>query len=543
MQFIIDFKNDVAQEAIDSYFAANGCTVKETYDSFEKVFVVEATSQPADDDIVDVIINDLLSPIQLLSYPVDSGDEYPNVSFGTATDDDWWKLASVTNPDFNKVTQVYERRGQTATVYIVDSGVMSGHPELQYIDVSHLYAFNGDIVDHNGHGTAIASVIGGLTCGIAAPRVKSVKIFQDGVTTLQSHILAALDAIIQDVALNPNTFPIVNLSWSIAKNTYIEDKIRLLIDAGVFVITAAGNGGQAIEDVTPAGMPEVCTVGAYGMNLYPCSFSNYTGDLSTTQGNTNHGAIDVWAPGEQIKIALLDGSTGHGAGTSLAAAIHTAAVAYNSYSAILSNGKVADILLDMGVSFLAINAGKKGILTLENQYANSVNVVSRFTTTYDGDDGTTYPNVSKFNGVAQTGVQFQRMMFNPLVVESYHIDGTLPPGLVIDNGWLTGTVNVSETTVFVNNVTYTKFSGMVVNSVLTIVVLANGDTVASSSNIDPEIKVHLQAVCAEVFSGGYYSCSGSCAVGGFCTDACDGPFKAPGETYCYCAGPVYETCP
>lgn len=540
MQFIIDFKNDATQGAINSYLASNGCTVKETYDSFEKVYVVETASTPAADAIVDSIINDTQNPIQLLSYPVEPGKEFPEVSFGTHVEDDWWKVASVTNPDFAKETQTYERHGETATVYIVDSGVMSGHPQLQYVDVSHLYAFNGDIVDHNGHGTALASVIAGANLGLAAPRIKSVKIFQDGVTTLQSHMLAAFDAIMQDIVDNPKSVPIVNLSWSIAKNTYIEDKIRLLIAGGALVVVAAGNGGMAIADVTPAGMAEVCTVGSYGKDLKPCSFSNYTGDLSTTLGDTNHGAIDVWAPGEQISIALLDGTVGHGAGTSISAAIHSAAVAYNSFAAVLTDGTPVAQLMMGGVDYLRAHSGREGMLILEGVYAGSVNWSTRFTTTYDGDDGTSYPNTSKFNAFTESGKLMQRMAFHPLVVESYSFAEPLPAGLTIDNGWLVGTLTTgTEPTIYTNTVTYTKHSGVQITAPMMIVVIPEGQT-PQNSGLDPEVVVSLQ-YCAEVSGGGMYYCSGSCS-GGFCVDACGGPWKIPGQSYCYCNWVTME-CP
>lgn len=542
MQFIIDFKNEATQEAIDSYLASNGCTVKETFDSFEKVYVVEAATQPHVTAIVDSLINDTANPVQLLAYPVDTGKDYPEVSFATNVDSEWWKLASVTNPDFNKTTQVYERRGQTATVYIVDSGIMSGHPQLQYADISHLYAFNGDIVDHNGHGTAIASIISGVTTGLAAPRLKSVKIFQDGVQTLQSHLLAAFDAILQDVAANPNTFPVVNLSWTIPKNSYIEDKIRLLINGGIFVVAAAGNNGQEIADITPAGMPEVCTVGAYGKDLKPCSFTNYTGDLSTTLGDTNHGAIDVWAPGEDITVALLDGTTGVAAGTSMAAAIHSAAVAYNSFASVLSDGSPVQIIVDSGVNFLRANSGKEGMLILEGVYAGSVNISTRFTSTYEGQDGTTYPNLSKFNLLLNSTDSVQRMAFHPLIVESFSFADALPAGLSIDNGWLVGTApSVTEPLVFNTTVTYTKYSGMQVVAPFTMVVLPQG-TALQDSGIDPELVVTLSGACYETNSGSQYYCTGTCSQG-FCTDACGGPHKFPGMAYCYCAGPIYQLCP
>lgn len=537
MQFIVDFKDGILRAQVDEYLAANNATIVDTYDSFSNVFVVSAPSRPLISEIVESIVDDDANPISLLGYSALPGDDYAKVQFDPAAPLDWWKLATVNNSNVTNVQSI-DRRGHEATVYVVDSGVMSGHPDLANVTVSHLYAFNGDIIDYNGHGTAIASVISGEQCGLTAAKIKSVKIFQNGVQTLQSHLIAAFDAIIQDVIANPNTFPIVNLSWAIPKNEYVEAKIRLMIQAGVVVIAAAGNSGTAIENVTPASMSEVCTVGAYGQNFEPCSFSNYTGDLSTTPNATNYGALDVWAPGELIRIAKLDGTLGTAAGTSIAAAIHSAAVAYNSILAVLATGQPATTIMQNGQAFAASTSGKQGILHLSGQYAASVNRVSKLNAYYDGDAGVTYPGVSHFRFTGRAGTQVQWLMFNPLSVASWTFNTPLPDGLSVDSaGWLTGTINVPDITVFESNVTYTKLGGLVSTSNVTILIIPEGKESEAAGSADPVI-ISTLTTCGRQFnsSSGLYYCGGSCGPGGGpCYDACGYvESKVPSNLQCEC---------
>jgi hypothetical protein len=214
----------------------------------------------------------------------------------------------------------------------MDSGILHTHSEFTNADINFLYTINDNYTDNNGHGTAIASVIVGQTCGITSSKLKIVKIFEQNYTTRQSDLLSAFDAIITDKLNNLNKPSILNISWSISKNTYIENKILFLINAGVYVICSAGNSGMPIGDVTPASMSEVISVGSYNKDFQPCDFSSYTpapGSIGTTNNETNFGPLDGWAPGVDIMAAKLDGGLANVAGTSISAGLASAVLAYN----------------------------------------------------------------------------------------------------------------------------------------------------------------------------------------------------------------------
>ena len=341
MKFLIDFKNTATDNEIQDYLQQNSCAVLKEWDNFDKIFLVETDLQPPIVAITERVVEEVGLKIKPLDFIVDKfqythlDDSLPEININTSEGKDWWKLYSFVKPDFENPSMTIRRKGAGINVYMMDSGLEASHPEFVGCNIVNLYSVTpNDFSDKNGHGTALSSAVIGKTCGITDATLKVVKIFDPTHDTMQSEFLDALDAIANDH--NPNTYGIVNCSWIIEKNEWIEHKLSLLIDQGVFVICAAGNQGTAIYDVTPASMLEAVTVGAYNQNLEPCNFSNYTGTsmISTTGGATNHGALDGWAPGEQIWAAGLNGTYGFVAGTSIASAIASAVCASNLYDTL-----------------------------------------------------------------------------------------------------------------------------------------------------------------------------------------------------------------
>lgn len=526
MRFILDFKNDTSDEDIKNYLNKNECIIIKNFNHFEKLFLVDAPIQPPLEYILENVINDEINNIDLLGYHVINDNNYDTVSYETNDESNWWKLISSARPNYDIPVQTINRRGESSAVYIVDSGIMHDHQEFDGVTIEHLYSFNGDINDYNGHGTAIASIISGKNTGITNAKLKSVKIFQAGVQTLQSHLLTAFETIITDVLNNKTTFPVVNLSWSIPKNEFIENKIRSMVAFGIPVIVSAGNSGTEIENVTPASMPEVCTVGAYGRDFRPCMFSNYTSDVSNTKEDTNHGAIDVWAPGEYIRIARLDGTIGYGSGTSFSTAIHSAATAYNSFMCVYEDLTLLESVVDNSLQVLMFSSDKRGILILEDKYSSSVNIMSRFQTAYDGDNSINFGYLKDVNIVCETGKKITKRLFSPLVAKEYIID-SLPEGLSINNGFIVGTVNVTEISTHKTTITYTKFSNETRTTEINFYLFPENINI-ENSNLDQSIVIKLLAFCGE--ENGF--CSGNCDVQETCYE-CEGGPKFGG--YCLCS--------
>lgn len=443
MKFLIDFKFGVKQTEIDAYLQFNGCTVIKQFQNYDEVYLISCSAAPPVTDIIDTIVEDEINPIQLLSFDVslDPTQQYGEIKVNNSND--WWKVASIKSPSFEAETDTYPIRGKGVTVYMMDSGLDVSHPEFVGADVRLVHSFTGEFSDVSGHGTALSSVIIGRNCGMTAATLAVVKIFEKGKATLQSDMLTAFDAVINDFEANGRRGSIVNMSWGINKNDYIEAKIRVLINRGVHVICAAGNSGIEIGAVTPACMSEVVTVGAYNQDFYPANFSNYTGStVTTTNGETNGGELDGWAPGVDIYAAVPGNLYGIVAGTSIAAAIHTGATAYNMVNAMTSSGEVAPSNHDSTYATVYVSEigfYRRYMMILEGKYAASANLVTTYKTrSTDVVLGTS----SKFKVIVST--RFAVKIANSLAVSRITSAMPLPGNLVIDNGILIGSIDFIE---------------------------------------------------------------------------------------------------
>lgn len=391
MKYLVDFHHGATESDINQYMSENNCTVLKEWDNFDKVYLVETPNTPPVTNIVERLALDEGLAIRPMDSIVinpfwgthnDPSNQTINVTVGNTQD--WWKNYSYSNPVFDATTLTLSRLGQNFDIYLMDSGIEASHPEFANANIINLYSVDSnDFSDHIGHGTALASVMVGATCGITNANLKIVKITDPNVTTMLSDVLNALDLIISDHI--DNTYAVVNCSWVIPKNEYVEHKFRILADEGVFIMAAAGNNGTSIEDVTPASMMEALTIGAYNQNLTPCNFSNYTGGSIINvngESSVNHGELDGWAPGEMIYAAGLNGTYGYTAGTSIATAIASAILASNLSWHLDSTGIVIPGYRGTIVSTAVPGSNtyimaRKDLLDLSDpKYANSVNLIA-----------------------------------------------------------------------------------------------------------------------------------------------------------------------
>ena len=195
------------------------------------------------------------------------------------------------------VQAAYGYDGAGIGVAIIDSGITSWHDDLTYQGsnpavkvvggqrVTKFVDFvNGRLTpyDDNGHGTHVAGIIGGngydtlgARAGMApAANLVSLKVLDDHGGGYISNVIAALDWVVQNKALY--NIRVVNLSVGAAvTESYLTDPLTLaakrVVDAGVVVVTAAGNLGKNPQTgklqygsiTAPGNAPWVLTVGAY----------------------------------------------------------------------------------------------------------------------------------------------------------------------------------------------------------------------------------------------------------------------------------------
>ena len=210
--------------------------------------------------------------------------------------------------------------GSGVTAYVLDSGVLLGHPEFQG-RASIGFSVNGDPPtsaspdlkqDCAGHGTEVASVIGGINVGVAkSVRLVIAQVLDCEGSGQNSDLVAALDWVVNDYQASRSP-ALINMSVGGPKSLAVDAAILRAMAAGIPVIVAAGNNNVNACGLSPSGVPGVISVGASTEENRRANFSNY-GDCVT-----------LFAPGIHIAAARFPDKTvkngiGFVSGTSLSA--------------------------------------------------------------------------------------------------------------------------------------------------------------------------------------------------------------------------------
>ncbi|WP_224364843.1 S8 family serine peptidase [Hyalangium versicolor] len=220
------------------------------------------------------------------------------------------------------LNQVYQAEDATdVNVYVIDTGIRTTHSEFEgraELVFNNVTTEPPD--DVSGHGTAVASIIGGKTWGVAKKvRLKAVKAFTEQGASMDKLIQA-----LEWVANHAVTPAVVNLSFT---TTGIYPPLdtatdTLVSNPGLVAVVAAGNANVDACFCSPAHLQpdashpfrnRILTVGAVDQE--------YT-RWSEAQNGSNSGAcLDLWAPGAAIPSAwnVSDTDSFDRSGTSFAA--------------------------------------------------------------------------------------------------------------------------------------------------------------------------------------------------------------------------------
>ena len=235
-------------------------------------------------------------------------------------------------------------------MYVLDSGINFQHQEFGYrakyagFDPVDQYEHQLGTesytpkrgADSNGHGTAVASLVGGKTYGTARKaNLFSVRVLRSDGSAPWSVVLDGLN-FIAEIARERSQNSIVLLAVWGDHSTAISDAIEVLYHQGVVVVTAAGNGGIDACLKSPASSPFAITVGA----------TNKEDSITAT---SNYGScVDLFAPGEDIMAAnnQCDSCIGVMSGSTLSAGLTAGvAAAYISQMPHLTPAQIRDKLL------------------------------------------------------------------------------------------------------------------------------------------------------------------------------------------------------
>jgi len=260
--------------------------------------------------------------------------------------------------------------GEGTAVAIIDTGVDYLHPTLgggQIPNAKVVYGVDiadgdGDPMDCNGHGTAVASVAAGSSYqwspnrrfagGVApAARVLAYKVTSDdecGLATTSAVVQAIEDAVLRregddyhlaaiNISLGGGEF----LGPCDEANIAYSEAIKTATDAGITVVSAAGNNGYPDALNAPACISRALSVGSAwdsDPGFVPFLFcldadcqsvcdDSYRWRRSVTCYSNSNAYLDLVAPSEYLKVAEAGGITTDFGGTSGAAAYVTGAAA------------------------------------------------------------------------------------------------------------------------------------------------------------------------------------------------------------------------
>ncbi len=215
-------------------------------------------------------------------------------------------------------TYVYNATGAGVNAYIFDTGINIAHVDFggraRYLP----NGANGDFVgdgrgnasDCHGHGTHVAGTVGGTTWGVA----KGASIWAGRVVDCRGSGNVSMSiAAVEWVAAHGARPAVVNMSLGYGDVQSLRDAVEAAVAAGVSFAVAAGNGdflGRPLNACleSPAGAPNVVTVGSTTSSDTESSFSNYGS------------CVDILAPGSGITSANYSNNTGSAlnSGTSMA---------------------------------------------------------------------------------------------------------------------------------------------------------------------------------------------------------------------------------
>jgi subtilisin family serine protease len=191
------------------------------------------------------------------------------------------------------------KAGVDVDVYVIDTGIYIEHDDFDNNRAK--FGFKAESswsnTDGNGHGTHVASTIGGVTYGLAKKvELIAVKVLSDSGSGSNAGVIAGVD-FVTGRARGSNKPVVGNMSLGGGLSTALNNACNNAVDAGVFLAVAAGNDNANACSYSPASAAKVTTVGATDRTDLRSSFSNW--------GT----CVDVFGPGTSITAAWIGSRT------------------------------------------------------------------------------------------------------------------------------------------------------------------------------------------------------------------------------------------
>ncbi|WP_181305178.1 S8 family serine peptidase [Rufibacter sp. XAAS-G3-1] len=233
------------------------------------------------------------------------------------------------------VARVGYGNGTGKTVWVIDSGVQSSHPDLN-VDKARSKSFISGVTsweDGYGHGTAVAGIIGAKdnnegVVGVAAnATIVALRVFDNAGAGTLTRIYSALNHVYK----NGKPGDVVNMSLRVAASSMLDDLVKKTAARGIYVVVASGNSHIDCKADSPARV--------INSNVYVVSNMDSYGNLNPS---SNFGAsVRFSAPGTNILTTWKDSGYTTGSGTSYAAP-HVAGILALTGGSVNSQGVVSN---------------------------------------------------------------------------------------------------------------------------------------------------------------------------------------------------------
>ncbi|HET9716189.1 MAG TPA: S8 family serine peptidase [Pseudolabrys sp.] len=223
-------------------------------------------------------------------------------------------------------------KGENVLVAVIDSAIDGNHPELEGSIAENFDVLSTTASPHQ-HGTAIAGLIaahGKLMGAAPSAKILAVRAFDPKSGGAEGTTFNILKAIDWAAAHNAR---VINMSFAGPSDPAIRRALEAAHRRKIVLVAAAGNAGAKSPPLYPAADPNVIAVSATDPN----------DKLFEASNRGRH--IAVAAPGDQILVAIPEGSYEISSGTSYSAAEVSGIVALMlQYKPELSPDKVKAIL-------------------------------------------------------------------------------------------------------------------------------------------------------------------------------------------------------
>jgi len=320
--YVVVYKDGATAEA-KSTAAALGSKVTQLYTAALTGFAASMSEQQAKELAADPAVS-FVQQNQVLSLTADQ----PNPPS--------WGLDRIDQRDLPLNSNYsYSTTASNVHAYIIDTGISTTHPDFGGRAVSGFDAIDGGAADDcHGHGTHVAGTVGGATYGVAkGVSLTAVRVLNCSGSGTTAQVVAGIDWVTAN-AVKPAS---ANMSLGGGVDTALDAAVSRSIASGVTYAIASGNSNANACSFSPARVPEAITVNASTRTDARASFSNF--------GT----CTDIFAPGEGITSAWLNGGSNTISGTSMATPhVAGAAALYLAANPSATPQQVRDALVTAG---------------------------------------------------------------------------------------------------------------------------------------------------------------------------------------------------